>query len=196
MKIGVEGWLSIGPTGTFQNEKEDTVQLEELSEEIEENELSNSLKVIIATIDKIGVASRKDIHRQISIDGYDMPYGSLSYYMQYCDKVVRVAPEYFGLSSWSNDSEKITRNQDVLLNSRSCKEYILAKRAGESNKLFALWDYNMEYKWLKWARADKELQRELLIVSTPSKWSINRNEKSHWQKQKNKLKMRYSRKCI
>ncbi len=101
-------------------------------------------------------------------------------------ELINVAPSVCGWAASFRDIDPVLAHSDELLNTMDCRQYILARYAGEPMNIFPLWTPAMERKWCLWAQNDKDpqLYQSLLYIADPDLWPAPDTEKEIWKEKK------------
>ena len=104
-------------------------------------------------------------------------------------QVVALAPEFYGLKEQQDLALKSSNIWQLLMTTRQCRIYALARRAGEPMDAWPLWDHGLERQWCYWAEhnAQSKLFRSLLAVAEPQLWEEHQAVRNLWSFKKQLL---------
>lgn len=192
-----EGWMGIGQsTEDYRNADEvEENDLEGDGESIEEEprgtgeltSISGALRTILKAQGPLQfVDLRKAFVAEYGGSGSKNSVGPIL--VMRPTQFIRLAPGVYGLPEHVEKLKAATEIPTVLLNSRQCQLYCLARWSGEAANMFPLWNPVTEYGWAKWARTEAEphIFHSLLVVSSIDNWMIADANKEYWRDIKSK----------
>jgi hypothetical protein len=102
------------------------------------------------------------------------------------NRVHRFAPGLWG----SADAKVEASDYEALLRPDDCELYVEARRAQSELCEFPMWNPEMEFRWCRWARDQKEhenLYQSLLSIAHPDDWPCPEPIRDQWKDRKKKL---------
>ena len=145
----------------------------------------NVREVIQEILENKGICHQSDItdeFSRITKDKYSNNT-SISILRQFDDdEFIVLAPEFYGLRDKEYDINNVTQFSHLLLNKRSCFQYVIARHAGEPMDIYPLWTPTMEKTWCEWAEREvpQRLFDSLLSVVDPSRWPYKDADITQW----------------
>lgn len=194
------GWLALGETtdvalsGQIEEpklvgEKETAGVREKLAAVVDES-LARDLAKILNQEGPLEFVTIRDIVAKRFKGRYSVHSAGPTLVMN--DEFVRLAPGIYGTQKQRTRIDPIKETSDVLLDTRHCRIYCMARWAGEPQNSYPLWTPAMENAWCIWARSDANWDtfESLLDVVDPQTWPIPARERERWIKIK-QLKSAY-----
>lgn len=187
-----EGWVGIGASS--QDDERNTDNNECASMEPDDigssgdqgsGELENISDAIRAILQKEGPLTFVDLRNKFVADYKE--FGSRNsvgpILITWPTQFIRLAPGIYGLQEHVKTFKTTNDVPDLLLNTKQCQLYCLARWAGEAIDMFPLWTVETEYQWAMWARTNAEprLFQSLLAIVDIDQWNVSETEKERWR---------------
>jgi RNA polymerase sigma factor (sigma-70 family) len=158
-------------------------------EDIEQIQNGGIRSQISRYLEKNGPSRLVAITDAVIAENPNFSSSSVPVYLVTNSEFVRIAPGIYALpehlAAFSNPTH-VCRN---LLNSRSCKDYVLSRRAQEPMTSFCGWTIGMEHAWADWCResGEADLYESLLEISNPEAWPVSSGDQKFWLRQKSQF---------